>query len=417
MRVTDLALSDFRSYRELVLALEPGVTAFVGPNGQGKTNIVEAVGYLATFSSHRVAADTALVRRGTPGAVVRAKVRDDDRDTLLEVEIIAGRANRARLDRHPARPRDLLGHLRLVVFAPEDLELVRGDPSGRRRYLDDLLVQLRPRLSEVRQRYDRVLRQRVALLKSAGAAARAGRSVDLSTLDVWDAQLAEAGAEIVAARADLVARLRPHVAEAYEQVSGGQGEARIDARTSLVGAEGGPDPDAAVLAGVTGPDTVDDDAARAARDRAAELEAALMEPAAVAERMLAALGEARPREVERGVCLVGPHRDDLALALGPLPARGYASHGESWSYALALRLAAWRVLRDAAAETGGGDPVLVLDDVFAELDSRRRSRLAGMVAEAEQVLLTAAVDEDVPEELAGTRVDVADGTATVRGAA
>ncbi|MGC5614664.1 DNA replication/repair protein RecF [Georgenia sp. Z1491] len=416
MRVTDLALSDFRSYRELVLTLQPGVTAFVGPNGQGKTNIVEAVGYLATFSSHRVAADTALVRRGTPGAVVRAKVRDDERDTLLEVEIIAGRANRARLDRHPARPRDLLGHLRLVVFAPEDLELVRGDPSGRRRFLDDLLVQLRPRLSEVRQRYERVLRQRVALLKSAGAAARAGRSVDLSTLDVWDAQLAEAGAEIVAARADLVARLRPHVAAAYGDVSGGQGEARIDGRYSLVGAEGGPEPDAAVLAGVTGPETIDDDAGRLARRGAEDVEEGLTDRTAVADRLLAALEEARPKEVERGVCLVGPHRDDLALALGPLPARGYASHGESWSYALALRLGAWRVLRDAARESGGGDPVLVLDDVFAELDSRRRSRLAGMVAEAEQVLLTVAVDEDVPGELGGTRIDVADGTATVRGA-
>ncbi|MGO1172670.1 MAG: DNA replication/repair protein RecF [Actinomycetaceae bacterium] len=417
MRVTDLALSDYRSYRELVLSFGPGVTAFVGPNGQGKTNIVEAIGYLATFGSHRVAADTALVRRGTPGAVVRAKVRADERDTMLEVEIIAGRANRARLDRHPTRPRELLGRLRLVVFAPEDLELVRGDPSGRRRFLDDLLVQLRPRLVEVRQRYDRVLRQRVALLKSAGAAARSGRQFDLSALDVWDEQLAQAGAEIVAARVDVVARLRPHVAKAYEDVSGGQGEARIDGRYSLVSAEGGEEPDAAVLAGVTGPDTRDEDAAQAARERAGQVEDALKDPARVEERLRDALLEARPREVERGVCLVGPHRDDLALALGPLPARGYASHGESWSYALALRLAAWRVLREASEEAGGGDPVLVLDDVFAELDSRRRRRLAEMVAEAEQVFLTAAVDEDVPAELGGTRIDVADGAATVRGAA
>lgn len=468
MRVTDLALNDFRSYRELVLTFESGVTAFVGRNGQGKTNIVEAIAYLATFSSHRVAADTALVRRGTGGAVVRAKVRAAGRDTVLEVEIVAGRANRARLDRHPARPRDLLGRLAVVVFAPEDLEIVRGDPSARRRFLDELVVQLRPRMAEVRTRYDRVLRQRVALLKSAGAAARAGRSMDLSAVDVWDEQLAEAGAQILAARADLVARLRPHVAAAYREVSGygpataaeevgdggsvvvgpdgeavdadgasaggsgaaavgsgdigaaeempigDPGDARIDGRYSLIGAEGGPQPDAAVLAGVTGPDSTDPMLAAAQREAFGALERDLTDVERNAQRLRAALVEARPKEIERGVCLVGPHRDDLSLALGTMPARGYASHGESWSYALALRLASWRVLRDAAEETGAGDPVLVLDDVFAELDSRRRRRLAAMVAEAEQVFLTAAVDEDVPEELGGRRIDVAAGSAVPR---
>jgi DNA replication and repair protein RecF len=445
VRVTDLALNDFRSYRELVLTFDRGVTAFVGRNGQGKTNIVEAIAYLATFSSHRVAADTALVRRGTGGAVVRAKVRAADRDTVLEVEIVSGRANRARLDRHPTRPRDLLGRLAVVVFAPEDLELVRGDPSARRRFLDEVIVQLRPRMAEVRTRYDRVLRQRVALLKSVGAASRAGRSMDLSALDVWDEQLAEAGAQIIAARADLVARLRPHVATAYREVSGydagvdagqdtggvggadgggaaggvpsllgDQGDARIDGRYSLVGAEDGPQPDAAVLAGVTGPDTTDPELAARHREAFEALENDLTDVDRNAERLLAALQEARPKEVERGVCLVGPHRDDLALALGTMPARGYASHGESWSYALALRLASWRVLRDAAEETGVGDPVLVLDDVFAELDSRRRKRLATMVAEAEQVFLTAAVDEDVPEELGGARIDVSAGSAVPR---
>jgi DNA replication and repair protein RecF len=399
---------------------------------------------------------------------VRAKVRAADRDTVLEVEIVSGRANRARLDRHPTRPRDLLGRLAVVVFAPEDLELVRGDPSARRRFLDEVIVQLRPRMAEVRTRYDRVLRQRVALLKSVGAASRAGRSMDLSALDVWDEQLAEAGAQIIAARADLVARLRPHVATAYREVSGydappgnggasagggadadrkagvdagvdagqdtggvggadgggaaggvpsllgDQGDARIDGRYSLVGAEDGPQPDAAVLAGVTGPDTTDPELAARHREAFEALENDLTDVDRNAERLLAALQEARPKEVERGVCLVGPHRDDLALALGTMPARGYASHGESWSYALALRLASWRVLRDAAEETGVGDPVLVLDDVFAELDSRRRKRLATMVAEAEQVFLTAAVDEDVPEELGGARIDVSAGSAVPR---
>ncbi len=383
MYVSNLSLHDFRSYTELVLALDPGVTAFVGHNGQGKTNIVEAVAYLGTFTSHRVASDAALVRHGTGGAVIRAKAVRDGRETLVELEIVAGRANRARLNRAPvSRTRDVMGIVRSVVFAPEDLELVKGDPQARRRFLDDLVVLLTPRLAGVRSEYDKILRQRGALLKSAGAARRRGGGPDLTTLDVWDGHLAAAGAELIAARIELVQRLRPHVARAYEEVSAGQGEAVLGYRCALLAVDG---------EGEAGPDD----------------EAALTDVPALTERLVAAMARLRTKELERGVSLVGPHRDDLVLTLGGLPVRGYASHGESWSFALALRLASYEVLRD-----DGGSPVLILDDVFAELDTRRRTRLAAMVADAEQVLITAAVPEDVPDQLEGARFTVAGGEVT-----
>ncbi|WP_324650180.1 DNA replication/repair protein RecF [Georgenia sp. H159] len=385
MYVANLSLHDFRSYPELVLTLDPGVTAFVGNNGQGKTNIVEAVAYLGTFSSHRVASDTALVRHGTGGAVIRAKAVRDTRETLVELEIVAGRANRARLNRAPvSRTRDVLGIVRSVVFAPEDLELVKGDPQARRRFLDELLVLLAPRLAGVRSEYDKILRQRGALLKSAGVARRRGATPDLSTLDVWDGHLAAAGAQLVAARIDLVQRLRPHVARSYEEVSAGQGEARLSYRSALLAQDG--DGEASL-----------------------EEEGAMTDVSALAERLVTAMGELRSAEVDRGVSLVGPHRDDLVLTLGGLPAKGYASHGESWSFALALRLASYAVLSD---DDDGAGPVLILDDVFAELDVRRRDRLATMVAGAEQVLLTAAVPEDVPAHLDGARFTVAGGEVT-----
>jgi len=407
MYVSDLALDDFRSYDELVLALEPGVTAFIGPNGQGKTNLVEAIAYLSTFSSHRVAADAALVRQGTTGAVVRAKVVHGERPSVVELEIVAGKANRARLNRTAVRTREALGVVRTVVFAPEDLELVKGDPGSRRRFLDDLVVLLTPRLAALRSEYDKVLRQRVALLKSAGAARRRGGREDSGTLEVWDAQLADVGAQLVAARAEVVRLLRPHVAAAYEQVSSGQGPARIDYRASIDVVDEVPDPDTALLGdpGEAG------DSARATVD---EREKALRDTTAVRDRLLAAMGRLREKEIERGVALVGPHRDDLALTLGTLPARGFASHGESWSYALALRLGSYQVLREDDTSPWGpdGEPVLILDDVFAELDSRRRARLAELVAASQQALITAAVAEDVPDGLAGARFDVRDGAVT-----
>jgi len=375
VHVSHLSLADFRSYAAVELPLEAGVTALVGPNGQGKTNLVEAVAYLASLSSHRVASDAPLVRLGAGRAIVRGAVVRGGRTALVEVEIVPGAANRARINRSPVpRAREVLGMLRAVLFAPEDLALVKGDPDGRRRFLDDLLVSRAPRFAGVRSDYDRVLRQRTALLKSAGATIKAGRG-DVRTLDVWDSHLATVGAELLAARLRLVADLGPHVAKAYESVSQGQGEAVLAYRAGL-----------------------GDDVAHDLADREV-----------LRARLLEAMSKVRNQELERGVSLVGPHRDDLVLSLGPFPAKGYASHGESWSLALALRLASYELLRADAGPDGDGEPVLILDDVFAELDAGRRDRLAALVAGAEQVLLTAAVPQDVPEGLEGARVDVVDG--------
>ncbi|GAA3001302.1 DNA replication/repair protein RecF [Streptosporangium longisporum] len=385
MHVAHLSLTDFRSYETVDLGMEPGITAFVGPNGMGKTNLVEALGYVATQASHRVASDGPLVRQGAARAIVRSVVVRDDRRALIELEINPGRANRARLNRSPVpRPREVVGLLRTVLFAPEDLAMVKGDPSERRRFLDDLLVARTPRFAGVRADYDRVLRQRGALLRTAAQARRgrgrstrraesdtafaeAGAGDPLSTLEVWDSHLAEHGAELLAARLELVETLRPLVAASYARLAPDSAAADLEYRGTLAAGSG--------------------------TDRAK-----------LAELLRSALLEVRASELERGVTLVGPHRDDLFLGLGELPARGYASHGESWSFALALRLAAYDLLR-----ADGGDPVLILDDVFAELDNRRRRRLAEMVAPAEQVLITAAVPDDVPVELVGGRFDVTEG--------
>ncbi|GAA4950647.1 DNA replication/repair protein RecF [Yinghuangia aomiensis] len=370
MYVAHLSLADFRSYAGVEVPLDPGVTAFVGPNGQGKTNLVEAVGYLATLGSHRVANDAPLVRLGAERAYVRGSVVRDGRTTLAELEINPGRANRARINRSPVpKPREILGLLRTVLFAPEDLALVKGDPGERRRFLDELLTARAPRMLGVRQDYERVLKQRNALLRTAAMARRAGgRGASLSTLDVWDSHLAVAGAELTAARLELVGALQPLVDKSYDALSSGGGPTVLEYRSSI------------------GDEPLPPDRGR--------IHDALME----------AIGRQRPSEIERGITLVGPHRDDVLLKLGPLPAKGYASHGESWSYALALRLASYELLR-----ADGGEPVLILDDVFAELDARRRERLAGLVAPGEQVLVTAAVEEDVPPALAGARYAVAAG--------
>ncbi|MGW1762538.1 DNA replication/repair protein RecF [Streptomyces sp. NPDC002073] len=376
MHVSHLSLADFRSYARAEVPLDPGVTAFVGPNGQGKTNLVEAIGYLATLGSHRVSSDAPLVRMGAERAVIRAAVTQGERQQLVELELNPGRANRARINRSSqVRPRDVLGIVRTVLFAPEDLSLVKGDPGERRRFLDELITARSPRMAAVRSDYERVLKQRNTLLKSAAMARRhGGRSMDLSTLDVWDQHLARAGAELLAQRLDLIATLQPLADKAYEQLAPGGGPLGLAYRSSVGEAV--------------------DSAVHSTRE---ELCTALTQ----------ALGEARKQEIERGVTLVGPHRDELVLSLGAMPAKGYASHGESWSYALALRLASYDLLR---AE--GSEPVLVLDDVFAELDARRRERLAELVAPGEQVLVTAAVDDDVPGVLVGARYAVAGGEVT-----
>lgn len=401
MHVTYLSLRDFRSYETVELSLGPGATTFVGPNGEGKTNLLEALAYVATLGSPRAAQDAPLVRAGAERAVLRANVRHDGRDTLVEIEINPRRANRARLNRTPvSRLREVLGVLRVVLFSPDDLSLIKGDPAERRRFLDETLVAHTPRHAAARADYERVLKQRNALLKSAAGVARnprgrqgrarggagggagggdhaedaedpAGdRAGDVGhTLDIWDAHLARAGAELVAARLELLRALRPLVRQAYESL------ARSDARVELSYA--------------SSLDTADEPAP----DRAA-LESALLKK----------LASSRAAELERGVSLAGPHRDELAVSLGELSARGYASHGESWSLALALRLAAYELLRGE-----GIAPVLLLDDVFAELDSVRRDRLAALVTSAEQVLITGAYAGDIPDAVAGTWMDVRSG--------
>ena len=378
MYVSHLTLHDFRSYASADVPLEAGVTAFIGRNGQGKTNLVEAVDYLSRLASHRVASDAPLVRAGAEQAVVRAAVVRDGRTAILEVEVNPGRSNRARVNRSPLpRARDLVGLVRTVVFSPEDLTLVKGDPSERRRFLDDLLVLRAPRLAGVRADYDRVLRQRNSLLKTAGAARRGSSSQEaaLSTLGVWDDHLARTGGELLAERIALVEALRPYVGKAYETVARGatRDDAEIHYKPSL---------------------------ALDGRADRAEL----------TEALLAEIERRRNDELDRGISLVGPHRDELLLSLGHgpddnrLPVKGYASHGESWSFALALRLASYDLLR-----ADGDDPILILDDVFAELDTERRAQLADLVAGAEQVLVTAAVGADVPEALAGARFTVGNG--------
>lgn len=400
MHLRHLSVVDFRSYVAAELPLAPGVTTMLGLNGQGKTNLVEAVGYLATLGSHRVANDTPLVRFGAQQAIVRGAVIRDGRETLVEIEINVGRANgsrnRARLNRSPVpQPREVLGTLRTVMFAPEDLALVKGDPSERRRFLDELLVARQPRWAGVRADYDKVLKQRNALLKSAAPVLRRGarrarslsttastalstppvdKAVDdtegaLHTLDVWNTHLARVGAQLLYARLRLMRDLAPYLAAAYDEVSDVTSDARIAYRSSL--------------------------REEASLNIAA---GAVPEMDELHDELLASLEAVRVNEIERGISLVGPHRDDVVLTLGQLPAKGYASHGESWSFALGLRLAAYQLLRHDLGE----DPVLILDDVFAELDSGRRERLAGLVTDCEQVLITAAVPGDVPKVLSSS---------------
>ena len=378
MYVTHLSLHNFRSYADIDVVLQKGPTAFIGRNGQGKTNLVEAIDYLSRLSSHRVATDAPLIRAGAEQAVVRAAVVRDGRTAILEVELNPGRANRARINKSPLpRPREIIGLVRTVVFAPDDLTLVKGDPSERRRFLDELAVLRLPRLAAVRADYDRILRQRNSLLKSAGLARGTARDSALATLEVWDENLARVGAELLAARLRLVDELRPYLGKAYEAVA--RGASREDA-------------DIEYKSGT-------------------ELSVTPWQESDLAVALANAITERRNEELARGISLVGPHRDDLLLTLGNtelrLPVKGYASHGESWSFALALRLASYDLLR---AE--GDDPILILDDVFAELDSERRLQLADLVGDAEQVLVTAAVAADVPESLQASRFLVAEGEVT-----
>lgn len=406
MYLEHLSLTDFRSYAQVDLTLTPGVTVLVGSNGLGKTNLVESIGYLSTLSSHRVSSDGPLLRFGTERALIRAQLVRGGQKVMVEVEVNASRANRARINRaNPVRARDILGICRTVLFAPEDLALVKGDPGNRRRFLDDLLVVLMPRHAGTRSDYDKVLKQRNALLKSARSQhfSRSGVSESqLATLDVWDQHMAAAAANLLAARLELLNRLRPHMAESYAQLTDGSKVLRAIYRSSLdpVGAQEQPgmhDGGAPDIAGApSDPSAVDGE------------DLSLLSVDDLAGRYRVELAASRSRELERGMSLVGPHRDELDLLLGQAPARGYASHGESWSIALAMRLASFHVL-DEDKHVDGNQPILILDDVFAELDAQRRRKLAAMVASAEQVLVTAAVGGDIPQELAGSTVQVIPG--------
>lgn len=369
MYVRHVGLRDFRSWAHVDLELEPGATVLVGPNGFGKTNLVEALWYSSTLSSHRVATDAPLIRSGANRAVVSTIVVNEGRELAVDLEIAAGRANKVRLNRAPVRhAREVIGVLRAVLFAPEDLALVRGDPGERRRYLDELASVRRPRIAAVRADYDKVLRQRTALLKSAPGALHRGDRSALDTLEVWDAQLAMHGAELMSARIDLVNQLAPEVEKAYQLLAPGTRTAAVAYRPKLEITLGEQD----------------------------------LGPGEIEQALLAELARRRGAELERGVCLVGPHRDELELRLGDRPVKGFASHGESWSMALALRLASYQLLSSEGAE-----PVLLLDDVFAELDAARRRALAGVAAQAEQVLITAAVPDDMPADWQARQIRIA----------
>jgi len=363
--VEQLGLKDFRNYAEVDVSLSTGANVFVGRNGQGKTNLVEAVAYLATLGSHRVSSDAPMVKDGADAAIVRARLAHGERSVLLELQLNRQGSNRARVNGVNVRTAELPRYAQVVLFAPEDLQIVRGDPSARRRFADQLIVQRIPRMAAVVADYDRVLRQRTALLKSARA--RGVRGDALGTLDVWDDKLVTLGTELIEARLALASDLSDPVARAYAAIAGAEHEPRLEWALSV----GGGDPE-------------EGDAATPASG------------GPLAEQFRAALAARRSAELERGLTLVGPHRDDLVLRVRSLPVKGYASHGESWSVALALRLASAELLR---AESRLGDPVLILDDVFAELDAGRRARLAELVGGYEQVIVTSAVEEDVPDAL------------------
>jgi DNA replication and repair protein RecF len=386
--VRHLSLVDFRNYRTAEVDLRPGPNLFVGRNGQGKTNLVEALGYLSTLGSHRVSVDHAMIRAGQTAAIIRTRLEHNGREHLVEVQLNRSGANRAQVNRSVIKTRELPRYFSSVLFAPEDLSLIRGDPSGRRRFLDQLLVARSPRLAGVLSDYERVLKQRNTLLKSARSSGL--RDTALSTLEIWDARLIEFGSEIIAERVSLVERLIPGLASAYQAIAGEDHSPTITNKLSI-------------LASNPGFDDSSDDGFSIPDGTTSEQ----LSRESVAQLFRVALDGVKRQERDRGITLIGPHRDDAVFELNSLPAKGYASHGESWSYALSLKLASAALLR---VESPAGDPVVILDDVFAELDEARRERLAISVADYDQVLITAAVFGDVPRSLTAHTVHISAGT-------
>lgn len=383
MIVEQLSLVDFRNYAVADVSLAAGTNVFIGKNGQGKTNLAEAIAFFATLGSHRVSQDAPMVRHGADAAIIRARLGHGERRVILEAQVSRAGSNKARVNGSSVKPAELPRYAQVVLFAPEDLQIVRGDPSARRRFSDQLLIQRAPRFAGIIQDYERVLKQRNALLKSARA--RGIKADALSTLDVWDDKLVQFGSDIIRARLALAAELAGPLTEAYTSIAGADHHPQLNWILSI----GGGDPE-------------EDDEQSEATSVVAGTPAEVVR--AQFRQMLAAK---RSSELDRGVTLVGPHRDDLLLQVRSLPVKGYASHGESWSVALALRLASAQLLR---AESQLGDPILILDDVFAELDAGRRTRLAEVVADFEQVIVTAAVEEDVPAALRARTVRVEAGT-------
>lgn len=375
MQLRHLELLDVRSYERAMLDLPDGATVLIGPNAQGKTNLLEAVQRVATGGSHRVAGDAPLVRVGAEIGVIRCELETDSgRRRRLELELGAGRRTRTRVDGQDVRrAAEAIGVLRAVLFAPEDLRIVRGDPGDRRRFLDELLSQRRPAFAAARADYDRALRQRNQLLKRARHLTGSASSSADVTIAAWTEQLVTLGSQLLAARVAAVRTLSGPVDRCYRELADRPEPVGVRYRSS---------------AGAAVEELIDDGAATLV-PAVAPLAAALH----------AAYGEVAAEERARGVTLVGPHRDELELTIGDLPAKGYASHGEAWSLALALKLGTFEVLAEV-----GDRPVVLLDDVFAELDTTRRQRLAAACARFDQVLVTAAVEEDVP--LAGHRIDV-----------
>jgi DNA replication and repair protein RecF len=369
MHVISLTAVDFRSYAFVEINLEPGVTTFIGSNGQGKTNLVEAISYCSTLSSHRVSQDLPLVKSDQPRAIVRTGVKYLDRTNWLEVEIWPSKTNKAKLNGSDCKKtKEILGILQTITFSPEDLILVKGDPGDKRHFLDELLVQKSSSYAGVKSDYDRVLKQRNALLKSAGPARRNNLDSVLATLDVWNDQLVNFGSQIIFARNQIINEILPYVSKSYAELA----------------------PTSKALNIKYLPNVATDSMTQT------DLVVAMKEK----------LQERQQDELDRGLTLVGPHRDDMEVMIGELPAKGYASHGESWSVALALKLASFDLLK---ATSPAGDPVLILDDVFAELDATRRNQLILRVKNVEQVLITAAVMEDVPKELVGNKLFVNNG--------
>jgi DNA replication and repair protein RecF len=378
-------LTNFRNYETADIEFSSGVNLIYGPNGQGKTNLVEALNFFAALDSHRVAGHTPLIKQGKSTAIISLELSHESRDLLLEYEINADSSNRARLNKSEvAKTKDILGYLNSVIFAPEDLDIVKRDPSNRRAFLDQLIVQFNPRMQGVYADYDRVLKQRNTLLKSARATGTKGDA--LSTLDAWDQALVKNGTEIIATRVAITEKLSPPLVTNYQNIAKSNNEPGMFIRSSVV--------ESSKL-------DQDDLETQDALDTTNKEE--------ISHLFQQKLSLLRQKELERGITLVGPHRDDLQLNLGSLPAKGYASHGESWSYALSLKLASLEILK---SESKLGDPILILDDVFAELDKDRREKLSDLVQQNEQVLITAAVIEDVPNNLLANKFQVESGKVT-----